>query len=316
MNDVELEDVACPIGCPRADDIVVQASDRLHSGPGIFTVVRCKNCGLMRTTPRPVQSAMSAYYPDDYAPYRPANPTVATNRRRKSRAWHCVQQVVDSRAQWVPELPPGNLLEFGCAGGAYLSRMRAAGWNVTGVDIGTTATDRARAAGLSVHTGHLETMPDNGERFDLVVGWMALEHLHDPIAALRLLHERTRSDGWLVVSVPDAGALEFRLLGPRWYSLHLPAHLFHFTPETLRATLRRGGWQMERVIYQRSAMNLAGSLGHLITDLGFERIGHRLVRAVGRSQLLGYLLLPLGIMLGLLRQSGRITVWASRMPRA
>src|SRR3546814_20558991 len=57
--------------------------------------------------------------------------------------------------------------------------------------------------------------------FDVVVGWMVLEHLHEPLAALKKLRRWVRQDGWLVLSVPDAGGLELKLFRDRWYALHL-----------------------------------------------------------------------------------------------
>src|SRR3546814_19345766 len=59
---------------------------------------------------------------------------------------------------------------------------------------------------------------------DLIVGWMVLEHLHQPLAVLRKLRRWIQPDGWLVLSVPDAGSLEFRVFGDRWYALQLPTH--------------------------------------------------------------------------------------------
>ncbi|MDA8254643.1 MAG: class I SAM-dependent methyltransferase [Betaproteobacteria bacterium] len=309
---VPLENVGCPLGCRDGDEPVVTGYDRLNRGPGTFDVVRCRGCGLMRTNPRPTAQGLGAYYPDDYAPYAtsaiapPAPPPRASALRR------LLQNMVDSRSQWLPALPPGNMLEFGCAAGGFLVRMRAAGWQVEGVDISPEATARARAQGLAVHTGTLASLPSPARPYDLVVGWMALEHLPDPLDALRLLYARTRPDGWLVLSVPDAGALEFRIFGSRWYALQLPAHLFHFTPHTLGRLLSTAGWRIEAIHFQRTAGNLTGSFGHFLADLGFAGAGRWLVRATARSAILHRFLLPLAVGLGMLRQSGRMTVWARK----
>ena len=66
---VALEAVPCPLGCAPDDEIVVRGHDRLHELPGEFTVVRCRGCGLLRTTPRPTPEAMGFYYPAEYGPY-------------------------------------------------------------------------------------------------------------------------------------------------------------------------------------------------------------------------------------------------------
>src|SRR3546814_9273497 len=81
---------------------------------------------------------------------------------------------------------------------------------------------------------------------DLIVGWMVLEHLHQPLAVLRKLRRWIQPDGWLVLSVPDAGSLEFRVFGDRWYALQLPTHLHHFSPETLANMMTAAGWTADR----------------------------------------------------------------------
>src|SRR2546425_7402449 len=70
--DIEMESAGCPLECEARDDLVLQGSDRLHGLPGIFSVVRCRGCGLMRTNPRPTPHSMPFYYPADYGPHRVA----------------------------------------------------------------------------------------------------------------------------------------------------------------------------------------------------------------------------------------------------
>jgi hypothetical protein len=60
--------VGCPLGCPPDDEPVLQAIDELHGLPGRFSVVRCRSCKLMRTSPRPTLESIGQYYPDPYGP--------------------------------------------------------------------------------------------------------------------------------------------------------------------------------------------------------------------------------------------------------
>src|SRR3546814_6395605 len=92
---------------------------------------------------------------------------------------------------------------------------------------------------------------------------MVLEHLHQPLDVLQKLRSWVRPDGWLVLSVPDAGGLEFRLFGDRWYALQLPTHLHHFSPETLTRMLTAAGWAVDRTLWHGSATNTLMSLSYL-----------------------------------------------------
>src|SRR3546814_6900979 len=138
---------------------------------------------------------------------------------------------------------------------------------------------------------------------------MVLEHLRRPLDVLQKLRSWVRPDGWLVLSVPDAGGLEFRVFGDRWYAFQLPTHLHHFSPETLTRMLTAAGCAVDRTLGHGSATNTLMSLSYRASDRGFSRAAdffrdaaeRRRLRATGKA---------LGILLGLLRQSGRITVWA------
>lgn len=309
---VVLEDVACPMGCPRSDEPVLSGHDRLHGLPGDFSIVRCKTCGLMRTTPRPDAASISFYYPDDYQPYADTSISKAGARkggRERAKPPGFIRQWLRPDPRGLPLIPPGRLLELGCASGNFLHKMALAGWEVEGIEPSAHAAGQARAAGYKVRDVSLEGAGDPEMPFDIIVGWMVLEHLHEPLAALQKLKRWVHADGWLVLSVPDAGGLEFRLFKDRWYALHLPAHLHHFSRETVTALLAAGGWTVENVVWHRSAKNSLMSLSYLCSDLGFSRAAE-FFRNAGERRRFKVPGKMVGILLGLLGQSGRMTIWA------
>jgi 2-polyprenyl-3-methyl-5-hydroxy-6-metoxy-1,4-benzoquinol methylase len=205
------------------------------------------------------------------------------------------------------------MLEVGAASGAFLHRMARAGWEVEGIEPAGSASRAARALGYAVHEGTMETAPDPARPYDLVVAWMALEHLHDPVRALRSLRDWTVPDGRLVLSVPNAASWERRLFGEDWYALQLPTHLYHFTPRTL--ALERGGWRLDRIFHQRVISNLVGSLGHALERRRVApALAERLSAFPDRGGRAHYLLFPLAAVLAAFGQTGRMTVWARRLP--
>lgn len=308
------EDVGCPMGCAHEDETVLIGRDRLHDLPGEFAVVRCRHCGLIRTNPRPAPQSIGQYYPDDYGPYQ--GTLVATNQPPRSILPNWLRPVarklLNQNTHRLPPQPVGRMLEIGCASGSFMYHMSTGGWAVRGIEFSDSAAEAARALGFEVHAGALETAPAPEQPYDLVVGWMVLEHLHDPVACLRKLREWVRPGGWLAISVPNAGSLEFRLFGRRWYALQVPTHLFHFTPETLSALLAKGGWRVERVFHQRVLSNFVASVGYCLADAGFSRLGRWLVAFPDRAGRLQYLLFPLASIMAALGQTGRMTVWARR----
>lgn len=314
-NKVTLEDMPCVRGCPRDDEVILVGRDRLHDLPGQFTVVKCRACGLMRTNPRPTPETIGYYYPDDYGPYVRTRvtlpPVVATTKLRR---WlrSLSQRVFESNAYRLPSVKVGRLLEIGCASGSFLHKMASAGWQVEGIEISEQSAKAARELGYQVHTGSLEDAPSPTYRFDLIVGWMVIEHLHDPIRGLQKLHEWANPEAYLVLSVPNTSSLDFWIFKERWYDLHLPAHLYHFTPKTLAGVLAAGGWQIEKIHFQRALTVWFVSLGYVLKDKGYQRMGAKLIHFSRRLGRWNQILFPLIWVMSLLKLTGRMTVWARK----
>jgi 2-polyprenyl-3-methyl-5-hydroxy-6-metoxy-1,4-benzoquinol methylase len=313
---VTLEHAPCPLGCPADDEPVLVGRDRISNLPGEFHVVRCRACGLLRTSPRPSSGTMGFYYPDDYGPYvstriQSEGKSGAQALKRAILAFG--RWVFDVKAHDIPPIKPGRMLEIGCASGSYMEKMVAEGWQVEGIEFSPDAAEAARAQGLDVTIGALETVEKPEAVYDLVVGWMVLEHLHDPLGSLKKIARWTKPTGMLAISVPDAGATEFRLFKDRWYALHLPNHLFHFDRETLGTLLQASGWRVTRVQRHRNIANLIASLGYLAQERGYHRLAERLIAFPERAGRLGALLTyPFSFVLAALGQTGRMTVWAER----
>lgn len=309
--EVQLENRPCPLGCPPSDEVVLTGRDRLHDLPGSFSVVRCRTCGLLRTDPRPTAETMGFYYPDDYGPYLSTQIPVSSVSRLWRRCKELGRNLLGVDSMSLPAgLAPGHLLEVGCASGGFLAAMAQAGWTVEGIEFSPSAAESARQAGFRVFAGSLESAPDPERPFDLVVGWMVLEHLHEPVAALQKLNRWTRPGGLLAVSVPNARSFQLALFRERWFALHLPAHLYHFTPEVLTRMLAESGWIVERILQQKVMTDVVASIGYVLEDkFPLLPLGRWLSR---HPSILNLPLYPLSWLMSRLGQSGRVTVWARR----
>lgn len=305
-----LEHASCPLGCNKNDEVILTGRDLLHDLPGEFTVVECRTCGLMRTSPRPTQETIGFYYPDNYGPYLGTQVQQDKSSGIKKLLKPLVKKVFNFNTHRLPPLVPGRMLEVGCASGSFLHQMANRGWQVRGIEFSEKAAQAAAQFGYGVHVGPLETAPPPDEPFNLIVGWMVLEHLHDPIGGLQKLREWAKPGAWLVLSVPNSASLEFRLFKEKSYALQVPTHLHHFTPETIMQVLQAGGWSLQRVHHQRTLSNLIASTGYVLRDKGYVRLGQKLIGFPERAVMWNYVLYPLAWFFSLFGQTGRMTVWA------
>lgn len=345
QSSVSWETTLCPLCGEARSTPAVHASDLLYGVPGEFSVVRCDGCRHLFLNPRPTRECIGEFYPADYGPFRGgitdyklqiANCELSGGSKRRSvfdpRSWGWLRRIVlwwiDSRAAPIPTTPnsdlkshtPPRALELGCSHGVFLQQLRKFGWDCIGIEPAAEVARRAVEAGFDVRVGSLESAISADPQtfapssFDSVFAWMVIEHLHDPVATLRVAHELLNPGGTLSFSVPNFGCWERRAFGRFWYALQLPTHLQHFTSDSLSRLLDASGFELVELIHQRNVNNLVGSLGlWLRTKFSRWSLGDRLIRWTDNPTALGLCLLaPLGRMLAIVRQSGRLTVVARR----
>lgn len=304
------ETIVCPL-CGCAEEIeVIKAIDRLNKTGGEYRLVKCVNCGLMRTNPRPKPEFMSDFYSDDYGPHEDNGLSTQKDGFLKRHLKGFLKKIYKTNSTVLPDLVPGDMLEIGCASGSFLKKMSELGWYVEGIEFAEKPALRAQAAGFNVYSGSIESAPDTGKKFDLIVAWMVLEHLHEPLESLKKLRGWIKDSGMLAMSVPNAQSVDFRLFKDYWYALQLPTHLFHFTPETLTKILQASGWKLERLFHQRTISNYTYSSVWILNESGFKNLSEKLNNLQKSSSIFNYLSYPAGIIAGSLGQSGRMTFWA------
>lgn len=308
---VEMEDAPCPNGCNQDDEFVLTARDLLSGLPGEFTIVRCKQCSLMRTNPRPTAETIGFYYPDDYGPYAGTLVSNIGKNRPKWKRW--LKRFFYTHSMDLPKTDCGRMLEVGCASGGFLHKMENDGWQVEGIEFSGSAAENARKHGYKVHTGALETAPAPEKKFDLIVAWMVIEHLHEPVLSLKKLNTWAVDSGHLAFSIPDISSLGYRITKRHCYDFHIPNHLYHFTPETITALLENTGWKVEKIAHQITCSSLFGSIGYRLRETrGESKVSQWLLSYPTRGGKLPYVFYPLAYVLAKFGQTGRMTIWARK----
>ena len=311
-HEVITEHTTCPNGCTKNDQVLFYATDRFHGCKGVYPIVQCKNCALIRTDSRPVLASLHYYYPDNYGPYqgtkisnKPAGNFVL-NRLKK-----VVQKITDTKSTSIPQLKPGKMLEIGSASGKFLQEMADKGWEVSGIEFSDSSAENARRKGFKVFTGALENAPDGYKNMDLVVMWMVLEHLSDPVTCLQKIHSYMKEDAWFCFSIPNTDAYLFKTFKENCYDIHIPNHLYHYGIKTATALLKNNGFVVKKIQHQRLLNNLTGSLAlTLLNKNPRSRLGKYLWNMSDRILLL---LFPVSFLLSILGQTGRIRIWVKKI---
>lgn len=354
MTELSLQQTACPVCGAAGFRRFLTGRDVRCGIDGLFSVVRCDTCRHLYMNPAPTAESLEACYPADYAPHlagvtKPGavaddgiHPQPGSSEPRgPATPWYLrylplksvpglrslYYWMVDDRTQPVPSsrsvcpsaaatsIPVSpKALELGCSTGNYLAALHRRGWDVYGVELCAGPARAAREAGWNVHQGTLETAGLQDEAFDLIAGWMVLEHVPAPVTTIQKIHQLLRADGMLLLGVPNAACWQRSLFGANWYCLDLPRHLQHFSPAILRKLLEQAGFDQIEIVHHRTLPGLVGSLGIVIRRwFPSARLGGWMQRYPEQPRLLLQLLLfPLAIAFSLIRQGEGLTVKARK----
>jgi SAM-dependent methyltransferase len=136
----------------------------------------------------------------------------------------------------------GALLDVGAAGGAFVSEAGRAGFRSRGIEPSPAFARHARdVLGVDVADGRLEDAELEPASLDAITMWHVLEHVPDPVAALRTSAAALRPGGVLVAEVPNLESAAFAIMGTTWTHLDPEVHLSQFTRATLVDALERAG---------------------------------------------------------------------------
>jgi 2-polyprenyl-3-methyl-5-hydroxy-6-metoxy-1,4-benzoquinol methylase len=233
-----------------------------------FEVVTCCECGLTYVTPRLAEGELLAtvydegYWASDaaktrgYTDYRADAPLYLRTYRKRL-------PIVNRHFRFA-----GRVLDVGCAAGYFLRVMKDEAWEVVGLEPSSAIREAARelVGTECILEGTLDSAPLEPASFDLITLWDVIEHIPDPVAALRRVRELLAPGGKLLLETQNVASRAARVLGKRWQHYKHTEHLYHFRPETLAELLRRAGFRV---------LENSPRLGGKYVSLGFvaERAG-------------------------------------------
>jgi len=235
---------------------------RLLHPMGWRRVLRCAECGLVRADPLPTldekREVETRGYLDDtsYPEWR----DFFANCHRD----FVEDPVIRAMRHHLVDLEgalggPGTLLDIGAGTGILMHLARERGWRPDGVDIcPLTAEKAAKEFDLTIAVGPFEQHHFDGRRFDAATMLDVLEHMHDPLAALRRVRALLRPGGAVYIAVPNQRCLLTLIVdtyaragGPKALGLlnrlYVPPHLHYFTPRTLRRIVSAAGFRIARM---------------------------------------------------------------------
>jgi 2-polyprenyl-3-methyl-5-hydroxy-6-metoxy-1,4-benzoquinol methylase len=207
--------------------------------------VSCSQCGLGRIDPLPTDQELADWYANQYrqlykSSVQPALRHVLRAGRNALMRW-----------QWLSQNSVGldpaqnketkRSLDIGSSSGEFVYLLQNLGLDAKGIEphVGY-ATYAREVLGVDTRNGTLQHCLSNEEpgSLDLISMFHVLEHLPEPVNALRTLGEKLKPEGLIYIEVPNAT----RLCSP--HDMFFKAHTLYFTGSTLRNLLEIAGFKI------------------------------------------------------------------------
>jgi len=175
------------------------------------------------------------HYRQDYkTSFTPRLTHVLRAGRLAQERWNWVQQ----KAPWFK---PAHTLDIGASSGEFVYLMQTRGANAQGIEPHEGYSTYARnTLGVDIMTGALLQRIDElpAGHYDLVSMFHVLEHLTDPVSALRRLSGLLGNNGLLFIEVPDNASLS----SPK--NTFFRAHTLYFTSHSLVSVATAAGFEV------------------------------------------------------------------------
>jgi len=187
--------------------------------------VLCRSCGLVWTDPRPDSAETRKFYAEDYrlrykSSYVPKRKHVYRETLRAIARYQAIAPLLQTGMQ---------LLDVGSGGGFFPYVVRQHGMDAQGIEPNQGFAKYAiETFGVPTSNAFFQDVDIAEQSFGVITLNHVLEHLEDPCATLRQLGKWLKTDGFLVVEVPNIEA-----------TYHAPhnrfhvGHLYNFNPMNL-----------------------------------------------------------------------------------
>jgi SAM-dependent methyltransferase len=257
--------VCCVCNEDHSEPCAVGEDFEYRTSRDTFVAMRCQDCGLIYLSPRPDVSELSRIYPPSYHAFNFSAEQFGFVYR--------VRRWLEGRrlTSWCQGLPDhARILDVGCGDGFHLDLLRQYGkptWRLEGVDMSERAVAVARAKGLTVIQGSIESANVDRAAYDLVILIQTIEHIEQPAVTLRAIREVLRPGGRLVIVTDNTGSLDAKLFGGRhWGGYHFPRHWNLFNRDAMRRLAEKVGLEVQSIKTQVSPVNWVYSFRNLLVD--------------------------------------------------
>lgn len=216
-----------------------------------FSLIKCRTCELLITSPRPSNDQLDNYYT---SPAYTSHISTAKNIidkiylrvRNYTLKWKL--SLIESYAVASPKK---SLLDFGCGTGEFLRVAKLNGWQTTGMEPSLIARQQSHPTIREDIQASIKNITDDNKTFQVITLWHVLEHVEDLNATLRALKQLLTQNGTVFIAVPNYASWDAKHYKQNWAGFDVPRHFWHFSMKSMTRLLENHAFTVVKVIPMR-----------------------------------------------------------------
>lgn len=227
------------------NDIYLTVKDFSVSGEE-FQLVYNSQLDILETQPQPTEDQLPNYYKsDDYISH--------TDGKRNwfEKLYQAIKSIALKRKLKLINsfgLNGKQLLDIGCGTGDFLKIAQENNWNISGIEPNPEA--RALANNKTINSvfdvDELSRLPK--DHFDVITLWHVLEHLPKLENHLSIFESLLKSNGRLVIAVPNYKSFDANYYKNYWAAYDVPRHLWHFSRNSFSKIIAGRSFNIENIL--------------------------------------------------------------------
>ncbi len=214
--------------------------DKIHG-----TIVRCENCGLVRSLEIIDRKQLNKLYKDSHFTY-----SSMTEKLKKTYGL-----ILKEAGKYVPSKK--TFLEIGCGNGFMLEEAMKQGYKtVRGVEPSVDAIAHAeKSIRKDIVNTILKVDTFNKLKFDLICAFQVFDHIPDPNSFLNICHKILKPKGALVLMNHDVSSFSAKLFREKSPIFDIE-HTYLYDQSTIKNILTKNNFKIKKVYSPQAIMSI------------------------------------------------------------
>lgn len=215
-----------------------------HSVSGeVFQLLYDDEFDLLVTWPQPSEDELPKYYKSqDYISH------TDTQRNLFEKLYHFIRRISLKKKLKLINLffsEEKMLLDIGCGTGEFLKIAQQNNWTVFGIEPNKKARSIANKKTNNSVSDIEELSNFKPQSFDVITLWHVLEHLPRLEEHISLLKSLLKSNGTLIIAVPNYKSYDAKYYKEFWAAYDAPRHFWHFSQTSISKLFEKENMYIE-----------------------------------------------------------------------